>query len=154
MDFDRIPSFFPFVVIVFWLVISLVISRIGGWAALADVYRLEDSFEGERMRFRSGQMRYAMSYNNCLTIGADRRGLYLSVFFFFRLGHPPLFIPWSEITVTEKQRYFMNATEFTFSRVPGVYLRLSSNTAKMVLAWNSAREGSAPVAHKAADPAG
>lgn len=150
MDIVPIQPFFPFVFILFWLVISLVISRMGGWSALAKRYRLEDSFDGERMRFRSGQMRYAMSYNNCLTIGADRRGLYLAVFFFFRLGHPPLFIPWSEIAVTEKQRYFMHAMEFSFSRVPGVYLRLSSGTAEKVLAKNSTREGSAPAPHRTA----
>lgn len=150
MNSSSIPSFFPAVFVLFWLVISLVISRIGGWSALAKRYRLEDSFDGERMRFRSGQMRYAMSYNNCLTIGADRRGLYLAVFFFFRPGHPPLFIPWSEIAVTQKQRYFMNAMELTFSRVPGVYLRLSSATAEKILAKNIARDGSAPAPHRAA----
>jgi hypothetical protein len=138
MDIDFIKYYFPLVFIVFWLVISLVISRIGGWAALAKVYRCEDSFEGERWRFRSGQMRYAMSYNNCLTIGADRRGIYLFILFLFRAGHPPLFIPWSAITVSEKKCFFVTMTEFRFTRAPNVYLRISSTTAKKVLAKNIA----------------
>jgi hypothetical protein len=138
MGMNPIPYIFPVVFVLFWLVISIAISRIGGWAALARVYRLEDSFEGERVRFRSGQMRYAMNYNNCLTLGADRRGLYLSVFFFFRVGHPPLYVPWSEITISTSRRFFMDMTELSFTRIPGVFLRLSSSTAEKVLAKNVA----------------
>ncbi len=48
-------------------------------------------------------MRWTSHYGNCLTIGADTAGLKLSVLFPFRPGHPPLFIPWSEISVTRRR---------------------------------------------------
>jgi hypothetical protein len=133
-------SFFPFVFIFLWLLSSIVISRIGGWASLARLYRMENSFDGERWRFRSGQMRYFMSYNNCLTIGADRRGLYLSVFFLLRAGHPALLIPWSDIITSDKKYFFMTIKEFQFPRLPGVYLRISSKVAGNVLAKREAAE--------------
>lgn len=87
-----------------------------GWHALAQRYRYEQEFVGERWRFRTGRMRWATKYGNILTLGANREGLYLAVLFPFRLGHPPLFIPWSEITVSERQRWFMAGTQFVLGR--------------------------------------
>jgi hypothetical protein len=37
-----------------------------------------------------------------LTVGADPSGLYLSVMFLFRIGHPPLFLPWHEVSVRRR----------------------------------------------------
>jgi len=39
------------------------------------------------------------NYHNCANFGADEAGLYMAVFPLFRIGHAPLFIPWSEIQV-------------------------------------------------------
>ena len=70
-------------------------------------------------------MRWGTNYGNCLTVGAGYQGLYLSVLFLFRSGHPPLLIPWSDISVrTEKGRWF-SWTEFRFSRAPSIPLRVS-----------------------------
>ena len=49
-------------------------------------------------------MRWGANYNNCLTIGVDTAGLYLSPLFFFRIGHPPLFIPWTEISLRGRRK--------------------------------------------------
>jgi hypothetical protein len=142
MDIDIFfKYYFPFLFILFWLAVNIVISRISGWAALARVYRSDDSFDGECWRFQSSQMRYAMSYRNNLTIGADRRGLSLSILFLFRMGHPALFIPWADITVSEKQSFLKKMIEFRFTRVPGVYLRLSPKVAEKILANHTATGG-------------
>ena len=47
---------------------------------------------------QSAAMRWLTHYNNVLTVGADSEGLFLVPFFLFRVGHPPLFVPWAEIT--------------------------------------------------------
>src|SRR5260370_20051122 len=51
-------------------------------------------------------MRFNSRYNGCLTVGADSSGLFLVPLFIFRLGHPPLFVPWSEILSQWKKRFF------------------------------------------------
>ncbi len=47
-------------------------------------------------------MRWMMGYNNCLTIGVDPMGLYLATMIVIRLGHPPLLVPWHEISVEKR----------------------------------------------------
>ena len=62
-------------------------------------------------------MRWGANYNNCLTIGADPGGLYLSLLVFFRIGHPPLFIPWTEISLGGRRKImFIECVEFKLGR--------------------------------------
>jgi hypothetical protein len=65
-----------------------------------------------------------MSYNNCLTVGSNPEGLYLAVLFLFRVGHPPLFVPWQDISVMTGKLLLWEWTEFRFRQAPGVWLRL------------------------------
>jgi hypothetical protein len=87
----------------FWVATSVLLSHVGGWAILGRQYSYSEEFVGGRWMFRSGQMRYLVGYNHCLTIGANREGLYISLVVPFLLGHPALFIPWREISVTRKR---------------------------------------------------
>lgn len=83
---------------VFWIVTSIVLSASGGWFALGRRFRVAKEFAGKSWRWQSAQMRWIASYHNCITVGASPEGLYVAPFFPFRLAHPPLFIPWSEIS--------------------------------------------------------
>jgi hypothetical protein len=80
-----------------WAGVSYLLSMLGGWSRLAEYYRLESDFQGERWKFQSASMRLGVNYNNVLTIGVNSTGVLLEVLFLFRMGHPPLFIPWSDI---------------------------------------------------------
>jgi hypothetical protein len=102
----------------------LAISRLTGWAALARFYAAKQPFEGTKWRFQSGSMRFQSGYNNCLTIGANTIGLFVSVLFLFRPGHPPLLIPWNEITTSERTVLWIKIVELRFRSVPNVPLRL------------------------------
>jgi len=111
---------------VFFSVICFLISFLTGWHELAGEYPLSGAFNGQRWRFRSANMRWGTHYGNCLTFGADQAGLFVSVVFPFRCGHPPLSIPWSEISVRQT-RYFFNSerAEFRFRRAPSIPLYVS-----------------------------
>ncbi len=107
------PLFFALAGIVgLWVVVLIVISHLGGWASLAEQYRGLEPFAGSSWSFQSGQFRWLANYNNCLTIGADPRGLFLSVFPLFRVAHPPLFVPWREISVSRKRIFWVNQVKF------------------------------------------
>lgn len=111
--------FFPLL----WFVVLFLISSTGGWRALAEVYYFNGTFLGTKWYMQSARFRWA-GYNNILTIGANAEGLYFVPFFLFRFSHPPLFIPWYDISLRPKKTLFSSYIEFRFQRVPDVYLRL------------------------------
>jgi hypothetical protein len=117
-----------------WAAISSLIAAMSGWRRLAQSYRLTSPFNGRHWRFCSGHMRWSTNYNGCLTIGADVRGVYLAVLFLFRIGHPPLFVPWSDVQVAASEGRFFSYHEFGFRRAPGVMLRIHQQLGKDVLA--------------------
>jgi len=84
----------------------------GGWSALAARYRSEGDFSGPTWNFQCGQFRWWASYNNCLTVGADPRGLFLWVFLLIRVAHPPLFIPWQDISVSRAEVLWLRQVRF------------------------------------------
>ena len=90
-----------------WVVGCFGLSLFGGWFFAAKHYMATEEFEGETWNLQSASFGYFVSYGGCLTIGGNRHGMRLSVLFPFRLGHSPLFIPWSDITrVAETSRFF------------------------------------------------
>src|SRR5580765_5545402 len=95
-----------------YAMLSVVISYVGGWASLAKKFRFRGQFHGSRWRGQSGQMRWIAGYHNCLTVGANENGLYLAGFPFLVLGHPPLLIPWSEVSYSKRKMFFVPMVRF------------------------------------------
>jgi len=73
----------------------------GRLALLAKSYPARDAatLDGETWRFQSIQLCWATNYGNCVTVRTNSVGLGLSVLWLLRLGHPPLLIPWADITI-------------------------------------------------------
>lgn len=110
---DRHPIWFGVSDVLFgYFTVLFVISWWSGWAMLARRFRDRSKFTGSRWRFQSGQMRWMCGYNNCLTVGANSEGLFLSILPIFSLFHPPLFIPWTEISYTKKTSFFSAGVRF------------------------------------------
>jgi hypothetical protein len=92
--------FFPILFCAFWVLICFIVGLVSGWTVLSKRFRCpKGAFHGETWWFQSARMRFRARYGNCLTIGADESGLYMSVLSIFRSGHAPLLIPWAEIAV-------------------------------------------------------
>lgn len=96
---------FPIYFVGLWVGVSALISLAGGWWGLAKRYRTERTFPAHKRSLQRGQMRAGTGYNGVLTLASDAEGLYLGVMFLFRVAHPPLFIPWSEIEIEEPKRW-------------------------------------------------
>ena len=116
-----------------WAAMSSLIAAVSGWRRLARVYRLTTPFNGRQWRFRSARMRWSTNYSGCLTIGADVRGLYLGVLFVFRIGHPPVFVPWSDVRMTVHKGRVFRYLDFTFARAPGVVVGVDERLARNIL---------------------
>jgi len=106
-----------------------------GWSLLATAYNSSEPFNGQFWNFQSGQigvrdelnssLEGLWPYRSCLNIGANRRGLYLSIFILFRLWHPSLFIPWSDVAVISEEGFLGQKMKFSFRQMPFVSLYIS-----------------------------
>jgi hypothetical protein len=117
LSVDRHSLLFALLYVSFlWVAVSIVISYLGGWASLSKRFRFRGQVSGNRWRGQSGQMRWIASYGNCLTVGANEDGLYLATFPLFRVGHPPLLIPWNEVSHSKSRLLFFPMVRFEVGR--------------------------------------
>jgi hypothetical protein len=137
---DEFPAWLPFLPLFLSLRIGIVASLSWfGWAALARAYRLAGEFDGRCWRFGSAVVRYAAPWRHAryrcgMTLGANARGLDLAVLPLFRIGHPPLFIPWTDVSVARHDSMLLSCLEFRFRRVETVSLRLNWSLGQEVAA--------------------
>ena len=127
-----VPAYIFFFIIL-WMGVCKVISVVGGWRILARDYQANSQFDGQKLWLKSAGMRRWTNYNNCITVGADKYGLYLAVLPIFRLGHPPLFFPWTDISTEEgSRRLFGDFVKFRFTKQPDVPVILSKRLAAKI----------------------
>ena len=107
-----LDEYFLPVFLLMWVTICYVLSKMSGWGELAKQYGTNEHLNGERWRFRSALMRATVSYGGCLFFTANRQGLGVSILFPFRIGHPPIFIPWENFIISEEKKYFRLMIKF------------------------------------------
>ncbi len=90
-----IPAFF-LVFPLMWAGVILLLSGLSGWQGLAQRYRSPTGAPAQCQSFVSGGLGL-VSYRNTLELSASPEHLYLGVFALFRVGHPWLAIPWSDV---------------------------------------------------------
>ncbi|NTX14055.1 hypothetical protein HUA76_24935 [Myxococcus sp. CA056] len=82
-----------------------VASWMSGWHGLARQFRADGPAPSDMRNFTTGKIGW-IDYKSCLAVGGDAQGLYLVPNLIFRLFHPPLRIPWSEIHDREVTSFF------------------------------------------------
>lgn len=98
-----IPIAFAIGFPIMWVSMSLLLSHMGDWAKLAEQYADSHMEQGETHCMSSGHVG-SVNYKSCLILRVCENGLGLSVLFPFRIGHPPLFIPWDQFHSTSEKR--------------------------------------------------
>ncbi len=121
---------FPVLFVAMWVAISVGLARAGGWHAVAQHYASTGSFEGKRFRFCSGRFGRVVGYNGALITDADPFGLYLAVWPIFRIGHCPLFVPWTELTAVVEASPLVPVVAMSFARAPGTQVRITRRLAE------------------------
>jgi hypothetical protein len=106
-----------------WLGVSAILSFVAGWATLAKRFRCVKSFTGGYLTLQSGRMGMT-NYGMCLTLGASAEGLYLAVMLPFRFCHPPLLIPWNEVSIGPPRGLLFKFVRLGLGRDLDVPLRL------------------------------
>lgn len=135
MDFENVfLCVFPFFFVIMWVVVLSLLANIGGWSRLAQHYQAQTKFQGKKWHFRSGRMGLT-NYSACLTIGLNNYGLYVAVLPLFRVGHPPLLIPWSDITTSKSKHFWISYLDFTFAHVPTVTFKIPEQLGTTLLSF-------------------
>jgi len=125
--FNRIsPVFWVVLSLVLWLLMNYLVSRLTGWGRIAVHYRSDGRIPGRIWRFQTITTRWGMGYKGSTNVGADSRGLYIFFGFFFRFGHPPIFVPWNDITITEKQVIKSKMLELRFRNTRDLPVRIDA----------------------------
>jgi hypothetical protein len=101
------PFLLPFIIIGWFLVVLQLVALIGGWKRLSNRFYAARQPEGEKLRNQSARIGWA-NYGGCLTVVIAGEGLYLSVWGPFRIGHPPILIPWREINHVRQRNFLWN----------------------------------------------
>jgi len=78
---------------------------ISGWYKLSQAYRPPESDSGviASLGFQHCQLRYLMGYNGCTRWDVYESHVVIRVWPVFRLGHPPIWLPWNETTFESEQ---------------------------------------------------
>jgi hypothetical protein len=116
-----------------WALICVVISFLGGWHALSRRFGAQSEAYGENRSagpfFYGVQMRFRVGYNSVIRMTAAADALHLSVLFPFRIGHPPLCIPWTEITMHKATFLWMPFVVLTLGKQERIPMRISGRMA-------------------------
>ena len=113
-----------------WLVFAMPVSYMSGWRHLAKVYRANQPHSGQRFRPYAASMRRNVNYNGMLMLSAGPQGLYLSMTLLFRPGHPPLFIPWTDISASVERRRWFNLAKLRFKGYEETFLLIPLKLAR------------------------
>jgi hypothetical protein len=132
-DFLDSPYGFGIFFVVFWCFICFLISLLSGWFSLSKRFRKQSEPYGETRTagplFYSVRMRFG-NYGNSIRLTAAEDALYASVLFLFRVGHPPLRIPWSEIQFRRRKFLWMRSVVLTLGDRERIAMRISERMAR------------------------
>jgi len=111
----------------------------GGWRRLAERFGNPPSFEGEVTPASSARIRFFFLYKGTLDLGVSEMGLYLAPRRLYRLFHPPLLIPWTEIQAEMRGRgmWAWSGLHLTFPSVANTTITFYSRELDIVLPYVS-----------------
>jgi hypothetical protein len=120
--------------IALWCVICYLISFLTGWFPLARRFKTQTEPYGEIRSagpfFYTIYMRFWSHYSSVIRLTAASDALYASVLFPFRIGHPPLRIPWDEVKFGMTRRFFFNYVVLTLGHEEMIPMRISERMAR------------------------
>lgn len=123
---------FPIAMGIMLTLVGHILALVGGWRALAAAYPATEEPPGERFYWRSLKLGW-VGYNNCVNLIAGRFGLHVAVVLFLRIGHPPFYLPWSEIEIVPRQGWIFKYLEFRARKVPQVPIQILRHQAEPIL---------------------
>lgn len=121
-------QYFPLFFVGIWVAVTILSGFLTGWYALMRQYpdRPEDPLL--KLRWQSGSMGLSIRLNGILTLSACPSGLRVGMLRLFGIFCRDFFVPWGEISVTRRARFFRQVAELQFGSPPAGRLTLSTST--------------------------
>lgn len=135
MQDSPLSSPYSFVILfaALWCAICFLVSLLSGWYSLSKRFRKQSEPYGETRiagpLFYSVRMRFG-NYGNSIRLAAAEDALYASVLFLFRVGHPPLRIPWDQIQFRRKKFLWLRYIVLTLGDRERISMRISERMAR------------------------
>jgi hypothetical protein len=116
---DHFALFFPFFFCALWLLITAILATISGWFALQTRFPVRSAQVLRKLHFQSAAMGKGAgtprtNFNGVLTISICAEGLKIDIMRIFGPFCRAFFVPWEDITSTERKTFFGNVTELRF----------------------------------------
>jgi hypothetical protein len=128
------PAGFVIGFVLLWCGICYFVSFLTGWFALARRFRKQTEPYGDVKIagpfFYTVYMRFWSHYSSVIRLTAASDALYLAVLMFFRIGHPPLRIPWDEIRFSQTKHFLRPYIVLTLGSEELIPLRISLRMAR------------------------
>jgi hypothetical protein len=100
---DWLPYLLPLAFVGLWLFVGWILSRVSGWAALAERFPASERPQGRKLHRQVVSMG-PVGEDGVTGMLVSSRGLYLYAMFLFRFGRRPLLLPWHAVAfVAEKK---------------------------------------------------
>jgi len=122
---------FPVFFVVLWCAVTYLLAFMSGWRRLAAHYAADLPTGGYRFRFRSAKSGL-IRYNHCLNFAVGPRGLHLWLLPPFRLGSPPLLVPWADVSAALHRDFLFTCVALRFARVPNVRMRIATSLGQQI----------------------
>lgn len=133
-SFLATPLGFAIFFVVLWCTVCFLISFMSGWHALSGRFKRQSDSYGENRSagpfFYTVYTRFWTRYANVIRVTVASDGLYLSVLLLFRIGHPPLRIPWDEIQFGRTKRLWRPYIVLTLGREEQIPMRIPERMAR------------------------
>lgn len=136
-DPNQLPPYFPLIVCAFvvgiFCAVCFLSSLLTGWHALAKRFRAESEPYG--VTKSAGPFPYTVytrwlsHYSFIIRMTAAEDGLYLSVIFLLRVGHPPLRVPWNEVQIQRTKWFWQRFILLTLGTQERIPMRISERMA-------------------------
>ncbi|HEU0055516.1 MAG TPA: hypothetical protein VFQ39_20150 [Longimicrobium sp.] len=132
---------FPVFFVALWLGVTVLISHVSGWRALAGRFAGRPAHVDGSASMASGRMGYSAvfsaNFNSILTVRVGRDGVGLALFRLFAATSPPLLLPWEALRECRSWKLLGTFDRFRFEVADtGVGVTLNGRAAVLVRdAW-------------------
>jgi len=109
--------FFPLFFVTMWFAITTILSVLSGWYVLMRKYPDRNETPVLRLRFQSGSMGVGVHMRGLLRLDVCPSGLRVGILRIFGVFNRDFFVPWSEIRIERKDRYFWKLARLRLGNV-------------------------------------
>lgn len=131
------PLYFGIFFIFGWILVSFTFAIFTGWHKLAEQYRTYEKPGVKLLQAVHVTWGSSLMAGTIYTLGSTYKGLYLGVLFPFRIGHPPLLIPWRDISAKKVKRLVVSKIQLEFKYGLSKPFEISENVAEKLKAGSN-----------------